>query len=193
MSQQDTLANQGTGGGEPPDETAVRGPQDPQLTAEVTALLRETEAAWNSQDFLRWLALWDADDKWPYYLAGEEQDFFVRREQLEKYLDPHGAPVTQGIRVRFSNISARWLADDLAYAAYHMCSEMKLVFVDKPFISKLRATSVLRRKPEGWRYICYAEAFQSPTMYFQRLIQDAVPDDYAEFFSTVMRTKQPRK
>ena len=72
-----------------------------------------------------------------------------------------------------------------AYAAYHMSSEMKLVFAPKPFISRLRATSVLRRKPEGWRYICYAEGFQSPTMYFQSLIENAVPDDYTDFYRDV--------
>ncbi|MDP6437158.1 MAG: nuclear transport factor 2 family protein [Gammaproteobacteria bacterium] len=159
---------------------------DPQLTSEIEALLRETEAAWNSQDYYRWLALWDADDARPFYLAAEEKDFFRRREQLEKYLDPEGATqVTEAIRVTFSDVSTRWLADDIAYAAYHMSSEMKLVFAPKPFISKLRATSVLRRKPEGWRYICYAEGFQSPTMYFQSLIENAVPDDYADFYRDV--------
>ena len=55
--------------------------------------------------------------------------------------------------------------------------------------SKLRVTSVLRRKPEGWRYICYMEGFRSPTMYFQGLIQDAVPDDYPEFYEQVMGRK----
>jgi hypothetical protein len=159
---------------------------DPELVAEIEALLRETETAWNSQDFYRWLNLWDADDARPFYLAAEEKDFFRRRDQLKKYLDPNGAAtVTEAIRVTFSNVSARWLTNDLAFAAYHMSSEMKLVFAPKPFISRLRATSVLRRKPEGWRYICYTEAFQSPTMYFQGLIENAVPDDYAEYYTQV--------
>ena len=169
---------------------AGRDPEDPQLTAEIEALLRETEAAWNSQDFLRWFDLWDAEDTRPYYLAGEEKDFFVRREQIQKYLDPNGpVKLTEAIRVRFSDVSARWLADDLAFAAYHMHSEMKLVFVEKPFASTLRAASVLRRKSEGWRYVCYVEAFQSPTMYFQGLIEDAVPDDYAEFYKNTTMKK----
>lgn len=160
--------------------------EDPQLTSEIEALLRETEAAWNSQDYYRWLALWDADDIRPFYLAAEEKDFFRRRDQLEKYLDPVStAKVAEAIRVSFSNVSTRWLADDIAYAAYHMSSEMKLVFAPKPFTSKLRATSVLRRKPEGWRYICYAEGFQSPTMYLQTLVENAVPDDYIDFYREV--------
>jgi ketosteroid isomerase-like protein len=159
---------------------------DPNLVSEIEALLRETEDAWNSQDFYRWLNLWDAEDARPFYLAAEEKDFFLKREQLEKYLDPDGAAqVTEAIRVTFTNVSARWLADDLAFAAYHMSSEMKLVFAPKPFSSKLRATSILRRKPEGWRYVCYTEAFQSPTMYFQGLNEAAVPDDYAEYYARV--------
>ncbi len=159
---------------------------DPNLVSEIEALLRETEDAWNSQDFYRWLDLWDAEDARPFYLAAEEKDFFLKREQLEKYLDPNGAAqVTEAIRVTFTNVSARWLADDLAFAAYHMSSEMKLVFAPKPFSSKLRATSIVRRKPEGWRYVCYTEAFQSPTMYFQGLNEAAVPDDYAEYYARV--------
>ena len=62
---------------------------------------------------------------------------------------------------------------------------MKLVFAPKPFISILRATSILRRKQEGWRYVCYTEAFQSPTMYFQGLNEATVPDDYAEYYARV--------
>jgi len=159
---------------------------DPNLVSEIEALLRETEDAWNSQDFYRWLNLWDAEDARPFYLAAEEKDFFLQREQLEKYLDPKGAAqVTEAIRVTFTNVSARWLADDLAFAAYHMSSEMKLVFAPKPFSSKLRATSIVRRKPEGWRYVCYTEAFQSPTMYFQGLNEAAVPDDYAEYYAKI--------
>ena len=93
-----------------------REPEDPQLTAEIEALLRETETAWNSQDFTRWIALWDADDNRPFYLAAEEQDFFDCREQLDKYVDPDGAAqITQAIRVAFSNVRARRLADDLAF------------------------------------------------------------------------------
>jgi hypothetical protein len=159
---------------------------DPALVSEIEAVLRDTEAAWNSQDYYRWLNLWDADDKQPFYLAAEEKDFFRRREQLEKYLDPEGAAkITEAIRMTFSNVSARWLSDDLAYAAYHVRSEMKLAFAPKPFMSILRATSVLRLKEEGWRYICYAEAFQSPTMYFQSLIENIVPDDYADYYASV--------
>ncbi|MEC9374767.1 MAG: nuclear transport factor 2 family protein [Pseudomonadota bacterium] len=163
---------------------------DPKLTEEIEQLLLKTEEAWNSQDYYRWLKLWDAEDERPFYLAAEEKDFFRHREQLEKYLDPNGAAkVTEAIRMTFSNVSARWLSDDLAYAAYHVDSEMKLSFAPKPFLSVLRATSVLRKKSEGWRYICYAEGFQSPTMYFQNLIENAVPDDYANFYEKTMGKK----
>jgi hypothetical protein len=163
---------------------------DPELVHEIDKLLRETEAAWNSQDYYRWLNLWDAEDTRPFYLAAEEKDFFRHREQLEKYLDPNGAAqVIEAIRMTFSDVTARWLADDLAFAAYHVSSELKLAFAPKPINSKLRATSVLRLKPEGWRYICYTEAFQSPTMYFQGLIENAVPDDYPDFFAETMGRK----
>ena len=167
---------------------------DPELVGDIRALLKETEAAWNSQDYYRWLALWDEEDTRPFYLAAEEKDFFRRREQLERYLDPEGAgQVTEAIRMTFSNVSARWLGEDLAFAAYHVSSEMKLAFAPKPFISRLRATSVLRLKPAGWRYVCYTEAFQAPTMYFQKLFEKDVSPDYQEFYDRIKAKKEAGK
>jgi len=164
--------------------------EDPRLTREIEDLLRRTEAAWNSQDFRRWIALWDEADARPFYLAAEEKDFFTQRAQLDRYVDPEGAAkVAQGIRMQFTNVRARWLAENLAYAAYHVSSEMKLEYAPKPFISRLRATSIVRRTDAGWRYVCYAEAFQSPTMYFQGLLEAAVPDDYMDYYAQVTATK----
>jgi len=47
------------------------------LSTEIEALLRQTEQAWDSQDTSRIKALWDTDDESPYYLAGEQEDWFV--------------------------------------------------------------------------------------------------------------------
>ncbi|RLA56453.1 MAG: hypothetical protein DRR04_14040, partial [Gammaproteobacteria bacterium] len=116
------------------------------LVAGIEALLRQTEQAWDSQDTKTLKALWDTDDDAPYYLAGEQEDWFVGWEELNKYLDPpRGTPkVTQAIRVRFYNIRARLLAPDLAFAAYWMRTDMKLIFTPKPFGSDNRVSAVFR-------------------------------------------------
>jgi len=156
------------------------------VTAEITALLRETERRWDSQDTASLKELWDLDDTEPFYLAGEQDDWFAGWEQLSAYLDPKGGPkITQAIRVRFYNIKARLLAPDLAFAAYWMRTDMKLVFQPKPFASDNRVSAVFRRKPEGWRYLTYAEAFSAPNMYINKMMEKDVADDYQEFFDAV--------
>ena len=152
------------------------------VSEEIEALLRQTEVLWNKQDTPGLKALWDEEDPEPFYLAGEQEDFFVGWEALNRYLDPQDqAQVTEAIRVRFYDIRVRLLAPDLAFAGYWMRTDMKLVFSPKPFGSDNRVASVFRRKPEGWRYVCYTEAFQAPNLYMQKLFEKDVSADYAAF------------
>jgi hypothetical protein len=158
------------------------------INAEITALLRETEKRWDSQNTASLKELWDTDDQEPFYLAGEQDDWFSGWEQLNAYLDPKSGPkVTQAMRVRFYGIKARLLAPDLAFAAYWMRTDMKLIFQSKPFASDNRVSAVFRRKPEGWRYLAYAEAFQAPNMYINKLMEKDVAGDYQKFFDAVTR------
>jgi hypothetical protein len=157
------------------------------VTAEITALLRETEAIWDSQDTARLRDLWDTEDPDPYYLAGEQENWFAGWDAINGYLaPPAGSPkVTEAIRVRFYDIRARLLAPDLAFAAYWMRTDMKLIFAPNPFGSDNRVSSVFRRKPEGWRYVCYTEAFQAPTIYMQKLAEKDISPEYREFYDKV--------
>jgi len=152
------------------------------ITAEIEALLRETEEIWNSQDTARLRELWDRNDAEPFYLAGEQENWFIGWEELNAYLAPTGRKVTEAIRVKFYDIHARLLAPDLAFAAYWMRTDMKVVFAPKPFGSDNRVSAVFRRKPEGWRYLCYTEAFQAPTLYMQKLFEKDIAPDYDEFY-----------
>jgi hypothetical protein len=151
------------------------------VTAEITALLRKTEERWNAQDTAGLRELWDRDDTEPYYLAGEQENWFIGWDAINAYLAPKGRPVTEAIRVKFYDIHARRLGDDLAFAAYWMRTDMKLVFAPEPFGSDNRVSAVFRHKPGGWRYLCYAEAFQAPTLYMQKLMRKDVSPDYDEF------------
>ena len=154
------------------------------ITAEIEALLRETEEIWNSQDTARLRELWDRNDPEPFYLAGEQENWFIGWEQLNAYLAPAGRKVTEAIRVKFYDIHARLLTPDLAFAAYWMRTDMKVVFAPKPFGSDNRVSAVFRRKPEGWRYLCYTEAFQAPTLYMQKLFEKDISPDYDEFYQS---------
>ena len=161
------------------------------ITEDITRLLRETEALWDTQDTEKLRDLWDMDDTEPFYLAGEQDDWFVGWDQLNAYLAPTKGPkVTQAIKVRFYNIKARLLAPDLAFAGYWMRTEMKLIFQPKPFASDNRVSAVFRRKPEGWRYLAYTEAFQAPNMYMNHLMEKDVSEDYQEFFDEVNKRKK---
>lgn len=179
MKRRDVLMALAAGVTAPVTPAAVSGESD--VTAAITAVLRQTEERWNAQDTAGLRELWDRDDDQPFYLAGEQDDWFVGWPALDGYLVPQTRPVTQGIRVRFYDIRARLLTPDLAFAAYWMRTDMKLVFAPKPFGSDNRVSAVFRRKPEGWRYLCYAEAFQAPTMYMQKLMEKDVSPDYDEF------------
>jgi len=180
MKRRDALKALATGAAAGGSLAAAAGAAD--ITAEIEALLRETERIWNSQDTARLRELWDGDDPQPFYLAAEQDDWFVGWDAINGYLAPPGSKVTEAIRVKFYGIRARLLAPDLAYAAYWMRTEMKIVFAPKPFGSDNRVSAVFRRAAAGWRYVCYAEGFQSPTLYMQKLIEKNVSPDYAEFY-----------
>lgn len=154
------------------------------LQAEIEALLRETEAAWDSQDTTAVRDLWDLDDTDPFYLAAEQEDWFVGWDAINAYLaPPPGSPqVTEAIRVRFSGLHTRLLAPDLAVGAYWMRTDMKLVWQEKPFGSNARVSAIFRKTPEGWRYVCYMEGFQSPNIYMQKLYENNISPDYDEFY-----------
>jgi hypothetical protein len=159
--------------------------QERTVAAEIEALLRETEAAWDSQDTTRWRDLWDTDDAEPFYLAGEQENWFIGWDAVNAYLvpKPGAKAITEDIRVRFYDIHVRLLAPDLAFAGYWMRTDMKLTFQPKPFGSDNRVSAVFRRKPEGWRYVCYTEAFQTPSIYMQKLFEKDISPEYRAFLA----------
>ena len=151
------------------------------VTADIEALLHRTAEIWNSQDTAALRDLWDRDDPEPCYLAGEQDNWFVGWEALNRYLAPTGRKVTEAIRVKFYDIRVRLLAPDLAFAAYWMRTDMKVIFSPKPFGSDNRVSATFRRTADGWRYLTYMEGFQAPTIYLQKLFEKDVAPDYKEF------------
>jgi len=159
------------------------------ITAEIEDLLRQTEAAWDSQDTVKLRDLWDTDDAEPFYLAAEQEDWFVGWDAINAYLapPPGSPPVTEAIRVRYYNLHARLLAPDLAVGAFWIRTDMKLVWQAKPFGSDARVSAIFRKKPEGWRYVSYMEGFQSPNLYMQKLYEKNISPEYQEFYDEKKR------
>ncbi len=158
---------------------------------EVTALIHATAEAWNSQDFASVIGLWDPDEPAPYYLAEEQEDWFIGWERLRAYLDPpKPSPAVQGIREEMRNIRVKQIGPDLAIAAWHMHFEMKIIG-RRPIGEEVRVSAVLRRTPAGWRYIHWAESPMTGVMYFQKLMErDVDQEKFAVVHALAMRRRQ---
>lgn len=157
--------------------------------AEVEAVIHATADAWNSQDYASVLKLWDSSEATPFYLAEEQDDWFIGWEKLRAYLDPpRPSPAVQGIREEMRNIRVKQIAPDLAIAVWWMHFEVKIIG-RKPIGEDGRVSAVLRRKPEGWRYIHWAESPMTGAMYLQKLMERDVDQ---EKFRVVHERKMKR-
>lgn len=145
--------------------------------AEVEAVIYATADRWNSQNFSTVLELWDPDEEVPFYLAEEQDNWFIGWEPLKAYLDPPTpSPAVQGIREEMRNINVKFIGPDLAIAAWEMHFEMKIIG-QNPIGEEVRVSAVLRRKPEGWRYIHWAESPMTAMMYIKKLYERDVVEE----------------
>ncbi|MFQ5636300.1 MAG: hypothetical protein ACE5G3_13345, partial [Gammaproteobacteria bacterium] len=55
---------------------------DPDVEAAVRAVVHDTAARWNSQNFASVLELWDPGERYPTYLAEEQSQWFIGWERL---------------------------------------------------------------------------------------------------------------
>jgi hypothetical protein len=166
----------------------VARPAPSDARAEVEALIHATADAWNSQDFASVLKLWDPNEPTPFYLAEEQEDWFIGWDKLRTYLaPPKPSPAVQGIREEMRDIHIKFPAPDIALVAWWMHFEMKIIG-RRPIGEEVRVSAVLRRTPEGWRYIHWAESPMTGTMYTQKLMERDV--DQAKFQACHERAMQ---
>lgn len=163
---------------------------DGDVTAEVTAVIHATADAWNSQNFATVLDLWDPAEATPFYLAEEQDDWFIGWQPLRAYLaPPRPSPAIQGVREEMRDIHVKQIAPDLAIAAWWMHFEMKIIG-RKPIGEDARTSAVLRRTPAGWRYIHWAESPMTGQMYLQKLMERDV--DQQKFQEVMKRRSSGR-
>jgi hypothetical protein len=160
------------------------------VQSEVAETINATADAWNSQVHSNVLKLWDKDNETPYYLAEERDEWLVGWDELNGYLNPpRQSPVIQGMREEMSNIRVNQIAEDLAFAVWDMHFEMKMI--GRPAIGEnVRVTAILRKKPEGWRYIQWTEAPMTAGMYLDKLMQEDVDHDK---FNAAMANKNKQQ
>ena len=156
----------------------------------IKAVIHDTAERWNSQDYSTVLELWDPDEEVPFYLAEEQDGWFIGWEPLRAYLDPpRPNMVVEALREEMHDISVKLIADDLAIAAWLMHFEMK-IRGRPPIGEDVRVSAVLRRKPEGWRYIHWAESPMTALMYIEKLFQRDV--DHEKFAPMLERARARR-
>ena len=159
--------------------------------AAVKALVHETAERWNSQDYRTVLELWDQDEEVPFYLAEEQDGWFIGWEPLRAYLaPPMPSPVMEGLREEMHDISVKLIADDLAIAAWYMHFEMKMRG-RPPIGENVRVSAVVRKKPEGWRYIHWAESPMTALVYIEKLFQRDV--DHEKFAPLPERSRKVKE
>ncbi len=161
-----------------------------ELNAELEETIMQLADRWNSQDYSTVLEMWDPDEEVPFYLAEEQADWFIGWNPLRGYLAPETPnPVIEVMRLLPTNIRAKSIAPDLAIAVWDLHFEMKMRF-GKPIGEDVRVSGVFRKKPEGWRFIHYAESPQAPLVYIEKLFQQDVYDDFEEFRAEALKEAQ---
>ena len=151
------------------------------LTAEIEAVLEQTAAIWNSQEFHRLVEVWDRDDPEPWYVPEEIPEPFFSWQQIEKYWNP-GRKVLEAFRWGFGNVRVKALTPDLTLALFDHTYEIQIVGGREPPTAGFdRVLAIFRKKPEGWRHILYAQCPLGPDTYIRAMRQKLVSPDFADF------------
>lgn len=164
-----------------------------ELKKEIERLFRDYEAIWDSQDYGRLKEYWDADDPDPFYLAEEQEDWRFGWDAVERYWVPTpGKSTLESIRMRYRDIRVKHIAPDLAIAACWVRHDMKLRGPMKATGGDARVMSVFRRKPEGWRFIAYAEGPMTPVLFMHKLYEMNVSPEFPEYNERAMEQKRQK-
>ena len=163
---------------------------DPAVEAAVSAVIHDTAARWNSQNFATLLELWDPDEPFPTYLAEEQSQWFVGWDRLRAYLAPPRAnPIVEAIREEMSGIQVKQIAPDLAIAVWYMHFEMKTIG-SNPIGEDIRVSAVLRNTPDGWKYIHWAESPKTAMVYIEDLFEKEVAPGWDEYYEGAKARKK---
>ncbi len=163
------------------------------VAQEIETIILRWQDNWNNSNWKLILNDWDPDDEAPSYLGEERPRWLIGREGLESYFNPPrivrmlmGKVIMQPYRLR-----VRLVSDDIAIVIWENKLEMNIR--NRPAISdNFRANAVMRRKPDGWKFIHYAEAPLAPLAYVEHLYRKAVRPDFFEVAKPMDRPEDLR-
>jgi len=172
-------------------------PSDPKLYAEIDAVLKRTEAIWNSQEWWRLPEeIWDRDDPNPIYVAEELYDVMIGWDVLDKYIFPPKKGL-DAFRWGYSKLFVKELAPGVALALYDHWFEIKIRApgpIGEPRHGFDRVLSMYNLKADGWRQSLYAQCPLGPDTYVRAMAEKLVKPDFPEFLEEVreMDVEDPR-
>lgn len=132
---------------------------------EIRALMARWEAIWRALDYEALRTLWAADEAEPWWLPEEAEAPLVGWPAVEAYWDDCRAIIARfGLRTWDLRIKA--LGPDVAVAMLMMKWTAEIVAnAARPIGGEVKVSVVLRRCPEGWRFVHYMEAALGPLPY----------------------------
>jgi len=164
---------------------------DDALSAELQLFLDAYATAYNRQDYDALLGMWDAEFQHPVYLAEEVDPPMLGWSRIRGYFNPKpGFTVLDGIRNAYSDVRANYLAEDIAIATYKLRFDIK-VRRQKAMSSWDRVMAVFRRRDGQWKLAAYAEAPMAPLTMVRRMLQEQVPEDFADYIEEQRDTAKP--
>ncbi len=129
------------------------------LKDDIGTLLDRYVAHWNAWEMDAVRGLWDPDEAEPIYVA-EESPALVGWDALALYWQV-SEPCRSEHLIRLSDLRVRAIAPDVAHAFYTLSWNVFIYnnrLYPRPIGGTVRATTLLRRKSDGWRLFHHIEA-----------------------------------
>ena len=163
-------------------------PSDPQLFAEIDAVLKRTEEIWLAQEWWRLPdEIWDREDPTPIYVAEELYDVMVGWDVLDEYIFPQKKGL-DAFRWGYSKLFVKELAPGVALALYDHWFEIKIKSpgpLGVPRHGFDRVLSIYNKRQDGWRQSLYAQCPLGPDTYVKAMAEKLVGDDFDEFLEEI--------
>jgi hypothetical protein len=145
------------------------------LQEDIQAVFDSYVAHWNNYEADAMAAFWDRDEPDPIYVA-EEIDPLRGWDALEAYW--RGAvPNTTEHLITIRDLTVREIAPGVAHAFWQMGWNVYFSterLYAKPIGGEVRATALLREKPDGWKFFHWIEAPLASLIQLKRAHEEAV-------------------
>ena len=147
----------------------------------IEAMVFEWADKFNRGDWKKIQDTWDMEDDGLSYL-GEERDRWVSgRAGINSYFNPPAMvrSLMETVHIRPYRLRVRQVSDNIVIATWENNLDFKVR--TRPAINDdYRVNAVFRKKPDGWRFIHYAELAMAPMTYMEHLYRKTVSPGFPE-------------